>query len=125
MNFFLNDLIARAIFGKVAGYAWKIEYQKCVVPHVQILLILKKIADKACTSSQIDRIICVKIPDRNQDRDLYDIVKAHMIHAPCGDSNPKSPCMTKEKYMGRCFARHPFKLCVQTRAEKDGYPVNR
>jgi len=92
---------------------------------VHILLILKNIADKCRTGSHIDRIICAEIPDPNEDKELYDIVKAHMIHGPCGDLNPESPCMKKEKCMGRCCARYPYKLCEETRADRDGYPTYR
>ena len=121
----LKDLIERQIFWEVAGYAWTIEYQKRGLPHVHILLILKNIADKCRTGSHIDRIICAEIPDPNEDKELYDIVKAHMIHGPCGDLNSESPCMKKEKCMGRCCARYPYKLCEETRADRDGYPTYR
>ncbi len=59
----LKDLIIANIFGKVAGYAWTIEYQKRSLPHVHILSNLKDKEDKANIPDHINRIISAEIPD--------------------------------------------------------------
>ncbi|KAF1877717.1 hypothetical protein Lal_00040435 [Lupinus albus] len=46
----------------------------------------------------IDRIIFVEIPNHNDDPELYNLVKSHMIHGPCGTCNMSSPCMKDGKY---------------------------
>ena len=121
----LKDLIEEEIFGEVAGYAWTIEYQVKGLPHVHILLILKNQVDKARMAEHIDRIICAEIPDRRTNPKLYQAVKSHMIHGPCGDANPKCPCMNHPECPGRCFRKFPMREAKETLSDVDGYPEYR
>ncbi|GKD45172.1 hypothetical protein Tco_1269817, partial [Tanacetum coccineum] len=40
----------------------------------------------------IDKYISVKIPDKDEDPELYQIVTDHMMHGPCGAERPSCPC---------------------------------
>ncbi len=117
----LKDLIVEAIFCPVGGYAWTIEYQKLGLPHVHILLIMKHQQDKARIAEHIDQIICAEIPNLNVNKTLYNAVKSHMIHGPCGTANPSCPCMQNPKCPGRCFRNFPMRECKTTLADVDGY----
>ncbi|CAI9744069.1 Hypothetical predicted protein [Octopus vulgaris] len=69
----------------------------------------------------IDRIISAELPDQNADPQLHISVTKHMIHGPCGDFNPRSPCMKNK----RCSKRYPRDCCGQTCTTNDGYPIYR
>ena len=121
----LKDILIRDIFGKVAGYAWTIEYQKRSLPHLHCLVILRDGQDKPRIGAHIDRIISTEIPDIRQDPQLYEAVKSHMIHGPCGENNPTCPCMLNPKCPGTCFRSFPRQECKETIADLDGYPEYR
>ncbi|CAH2100128.1 unnamed protein product [Euphydryas editha] len=72
------------------------------LPHAHILLWLK---DKV-RPNDIDSSIRAEIPDPIADPVLYDIVKTHMIHGPCGAFNGNAPCIQD----GRCTKRYPKSL---------------
>ena len=117
----VQDLFERHIFGKVAGYAWTIEYQKRGLPHVHILIILKNASDKPRTAEHVDKLISAQIPDPDEDPELFDLVKRNMIHGPCGDLNPRCVCMKH----GKCTKRFPAQFCERTNPDRDGYPEYR
>ncbi|GBP52162.1 hypothetical protein EVAR_21293_1 [Eumeta japonica] len=52
---------------------------------------------------------------------LYEIVKKHMVHSPCGTLNPNSPCMRDSK----CSEKFPKSFQTQTSTSDDGYPKYR
>ncbi len=62
------------------------------MPHAHILLILNDI-DKPTTQYLIDQIVKAEIPDIKIYPKLYNAVLTHMIHGPCGKSNPNAICM--------------------------------
>nr|KAJ0224760.1 hypothetical protein LSAT_V11C100019480 [Lactuca sativa] len=51
----------------------------------------------------IDCIICVELPDKELELDLYQIVSNNMIHGPCGNDFPFMPCMKN----GKCSKGFP------------------
>jgi hypothetical protein len=71
--------------------------------------------------SQTDEIICAEIPDKDKDPETYEAVKNYMMHGPCGDANPKSPCI--EKHM--CTKYFPKGFCDETTVDEDNFPIYR
>lgn len=95
----MNLLIIGQLFEEIRCYMYSVEWQKRGLPHVHILLWLKS----RITPDTVDNVICAEIPDPAIDPKLHDIVKANMIHGPCGSFNLKSPCMKD----GMCSKRYP------------------
>ena len=64
-------------------------------------------------------MVSAEIPDAETHPRLYELVKLHMIHNPCGIYGKKNcPCMVN----GYCKARFPRPYCSQTRQVEEGYP---
>ncbi|QQP49076.1 ATP-dependent DNA helicase, partial [Caligus rogercresseyi] len=105
------------IFGKTICHMYTIEWQKRGLPHAHILLWLQ---DKL-RSTDIDAIISAEFPDPRQDPVLFEVIKDHMVHGPCGDLNRNSNCMEK----GKCTKRFPRQMLQATQTGEDGYPLYR
>ncbi|XP_055542911.1 uncharacterized protein LOC129728491 [Wyeomyia smithii] len=114
----LMDFIGKqSVFGEVRCWMYSIEWQKRGLPHSHTLIWL---VDKV-HPDQIDNIISAEIPDSEIDPELFDIVTTHMMHGPCGQHNPESPCMAGNK----CTKRYPRPLHAETISGNDGYPLYR
>ena len=50
MDAMLADVFEHQILGKVAAYAWTLEYQKRGMPHIHLLLIMDETCDKPLTA---------------------------------------------------------------------------
>ena len=87
---------------------YTIEIQKRGLPQAHILILLKD-KSKCHDPSQIDDIICSKIPDKDEDPEAYVAVENYMMHVPCGEANTKSPCMVDNK----CTKHFPKKNTTQ------------
>jgi len=72
-------------------------------------------------ATDIDKVISAKLPDPHTDPLLFDIVKRHMIHRPCGNLNNKSTCMSD----GKCTRKYSRDLIKETQTGEDGYPLYR
>ncbi|XP_024884832.1 uncharacterized protein LOC112462965 [Temnothorax curvispinosus] len=105
------------LFGKVTCFMYSVEWQKRGLPHIHILLWL----EQCIFNNMIDKVICAEIPDPVKDSLLYNIVKANMIHGPCGGLNRNSLCMKG----GNCSKRYPRQLLKDTQTGNDGYPQYR
>jgi hypothetical protein len=89
----MNDITENGIFGKTVAHVETIEWQKRKgLPHIHILLTLHD-DDKLRDPSDIDRYVSAEIPDPIENPKLFEAVKRHMIHGPCGKINTNSPCM--------------------------------
>jgi hypothetical protein len=82
---------------------YTIEFQKRGLPHAHILIFLHP-ASKYPQPSDIDKIISAEIPNPQTEEELYNLVKKHMIHGPCGDivptnSRKKNSTLHKKWYM--------------------------
>lgn len=67
-----------------------IEFQKLGLPQLHTLIYLA-VKDQLHDSDQIVKIISAEIQDENIYPNLYNFVKQHMIHGPCGTQNKISP----------------------------------
>jgi hypothetical protein len=112
----MKDITIRNIFGKCVAYIYVIEFQKRGLPHAHILLILHP-NDRVTTTAHIDAIVTAEIPAEGHP--LRNLVIQHMIHGPCGDLNPTSPCMIDNK----CSKQYPKDYCNETIPNSNGYPI--
>ncbi|GFX68491.1 ATP-dependent DNA helicase [Trichonephila clavipes] len=102
----IDLLVKGKIFGCVRCFMYSVEWQKRGLPHAHILIWIEtKIRDE-----QIDDVIRAELPDQEVDPELFDVVKTHMVHGPCGSYNPRSPCMKN----GICSKRFPKPFSTET-----------
>lgn len=99
---------------------YTIEFQKRGLPHAHLLVFLHP-SSKYPTPEDIDKIISAEIPDKLHQNELYNLVKTHMMHGPCGAANRSSPCMRDAK----CSKYYPKSFQSTTIVDEDGYPVYR
>ncbi|XP_058764578.1 uncharacterized protein LOC131638036 [Vicia villosa] len=97
---------------------YTIEFQKRGLPHAHILIFLHP-SNKHPTPSDIDRIISAEIPDPVLEPRLYNLVKTHMVHGPCGLANQNSQCMKE----GKCSKYYQKKFQSTTVVDQDEYPI--
>jgi len=105
------------LFGNVICYMYTVEWQKRGLPHTHILLWLQQ----KLRSTDIDAVISAEFPDPDQDPVLFEVIKKHMVHGPCGDLNRNSKCMEN----GKCTKRYPRQMLQETQTGEDGYPLYR
>ncbi|CAF3519708.1 unnamed protein product [Rotaria sp. Silwood1] len=117
VNELIEDIFKKRILGRTIVNVFVIEFQKRGLPHCHMLIILTN-EYKPKDENHIDRIVCSEIPDHVQFPQLYECVRRHMIHGPCGTLNPHSPCMED----GKCSKEFPKEFQNVTMANKDGYP---
>ncbi|RZC16770.1 hypothetical protein D0Y65_009892 [Glycine soja] len=98
----MSDLKDIKVLGNVLAYIDTIEFQKRGLPHARILLFLDA-GSKYPSPVDIDRIISAEIPYSIEQPQLYECVKKHMMHGPCGHTNKQSPCMKD----GKCSRYFP------------------
>jgi len=96
---------------------YSIEFQKRGLPHAHLLLFLHP-SSKYPIAMDIDKVISAEIPCAKEDAELYNCVKEHMIHGPCGISKTSSPCMKN----GSCSRFYPKKFEDITTILEDGFP---
>ena len=112
----LEDLVRNAVFSQVLAHLWVVEFQKCGLPHIHILLILAD-DDRPKTTEKVDSIVKAELPpsptergiseDKKRRRQpLFDTVVTNMLHGPCGNRNPNCPCMEQ----GKCTKKFPKAL---------------
>ncbi|CAN1146786.1 ATP-dependent DNA helicase PIF1 [Linum perenne] len=97
-----------------------IEFQKIGLPHVHILVWLIKEA-KLDTPAQIDNVISAELPDPSVDPIGYTVVVKFMLHGPCGEANPSSPCMKD----GKCKKFFPKQFNLETTFDENNYAIYR
>jgi hypothetical protein len=118
----IKDLKVKEVFGTYKGLVRTIEYQKRGLPHLHLLLFLDA-RFKIDRNDTIDQIISAEIPSKEVDPELYEIVTKNMVHGPCGDINPKSPCMVKDNNGNlKCSKGFPKDFIEESVISDDGYP---
>ncbi|CAH1415538.1 unnamed protein product [Lactuca virosa] len=99
---------------------YTIEFQKRGLLHSHICLFMHSDC-KLPTVDYIDPLISAEIPNIDEDRELYSLVKEFMIHGPCGAENFNCPCMVD----GKCSKNFPKQFCNHTSVDPDGFPLYR
>ncbi|XP_031122581.1 uncharacterized protein LOC116025489 [Ipomoea triloba] len=119
-----NDITKKHFFGEISAYTYVIEFQKRGLPHAHFLIILKNKSMMA-SSSFVDEYVCAEIPNKETQPTLYDLVKKHMVHGPCGSLNQTCPCMVQKKCQTSpsCKSKYPRSFCPETRFDDDSYPI--
>ncbi|KAL6640358.1 hypothetical protein ACP70R_022207 [Stipagrostis hirtigluma subsp. patula] len=99
----------------------KLEFQKRGLPHAHFLLIMQRKYKLTCPK-QYDRLISAEFPDKKKYPELFNMVKKHMMHGPCGTLNPNCPCT---KGRDSCKNHYPRAFSETTLQGKDSYPIYR
>ncbi|KAG5533516.1 hypothetical protein RHGRI_027634 [Rhododendron griersonianum] len=115
-----KEIVRNQLFGPVIAYTFVVEFQKRGLPHVHMLMILKK-PFKLDTIEKIDALISAEIPDKKKYPHLYAMVIKHMMHGPCGELDITKACMQD----GKCKNHYPRNHCAETSIDADGYPMYR
>ena len=115
----LKDVIKGGIFGKISAFMYVIEWQKRGLPHSHFLFILEN-ESRLDSPKLVDNAIVAELPPNPQEVDdleqresrsrLEQIVLTNMVHGPCGEANPHSPCMEN----GRCTKGYPKEFMKET-----------
>jgi hypothetical protein len=116
----LMEELKNGLFGRMIAVQHTVEFQKRGLPHAHILLTVDH-ADRPHTAEQVDEIVCAEIPDINADPVLHRLVLKHMLHGPCGNSNPNAPCLKGD----RCSKSFPKDYQPATAVHEDGFPLYR
>ncbi|XP_071738718.1 uncharacterized protein [Rutidosis leptorrhynchoides] len=93
-----------------------IEFQKCGLPHVHILIWLTR-AYKCKTPEDINDLISAEIPNEAHDPEGYKAVTEYMLHGPCGHKHKDAPCMIDNQ----CSKHFPKPYYAETTIDEDGY----
>ena len=99
---------------------YTIEFQKRGLPHAHILLFLES-STKNPSLDRIDKIIKTEISNQSIDLNGFNAITKFMIHGPCGDLYPSSPCMIQSK----CSKHFLKKFVAHTTVDQDGFPIYR
>ncbi|GBP43907.1 hypothetical protein EVAR_41763_1 [Eumeta japonica] len=73
------------------------------------------------SSGHMANYLALRIPDPEEDKNLYDTVIENIIHGPCGARNSASPC-TKN---GKCPKKYPREMIKETVHNDKGSPLYR
>lgn len=126
----LRELKELSCFGALVAWVFVIEFQVCHLhrdllcigvqkrglPHMHAILTLKD-ADKIRTADEVDRCIRAQIPDKESEKELYELVSKHHIHGPNCRTNPHAMCKDPK---GLCRWNYPKPYAPSTRITEDG-----
>ncbi|KAL7103884.1 hypothetical protein ACP275_08G208300 [Erythranthe tilingii] len=111
-----DEIVRKKIFGDVAAYVYVVESQKRSLPHAHWVIILKE-PHKIISADVYDDIISAELPDSDHPF-LRSYVVRHMMHGPCGDSNPSNVCMRNVS----CKNHYPKQFSEITVHGRSSYP---
>ncbi|GJR79669.1 uncharacterized protein Tco_0150454 [Tanacetum coccineum] len=114
----IKDIKEMLIFGQVKAEVYTIEFQKRGLPHCHLCVWLET-ENKLRFPVDIDRCISAKIPNKDEDPELYQLVKEFMMHGPCGPEHRSCPCMVDNK----CSKKFPKKFNEETFIDESGYAI--
>jgi hypothetical protein len=117
------------VFRQYTGHIYTIEYQKCGLPYIYLLLFLRR-DTVFLTPDLVNEVICTELPDPLWDPtgELTAVVTGQMSHGPYGlNNNPKALYIVR--YMPAaplaCQKRFPKVFTAITIICKNGYPEYR
>ena len=110
--------IRQRVLGNINAFLYTIEFQKHGLPHAHIIVFLKPHA-KLCSPEDIDSLMSSEFPEDNPE--LLDLIKKFMVHRPCSNQNPNSPCMVN----GECSKSFPKPFIEKTTVTEDSYAHTR
>ena len=113
----MQEIWQRGLFGRMSNFIYTIEFQKRGLPHAHVLFTLFN-DEKIRNAADLDSIVSAELPDRIRHPLLFQTVSSSMIHGPCGDLNPQSPCMVN----GECSKHYPKNFSDQTVIPGHGPP---
>jgi hypothetical protein len=116
----IKDIIKNNVFGRPIAHIYVVEWQKRGLPHAHILIFLAP-EDKPKQPFEYDHFMTAELPDPTKHPDLFELVKKHMVHGPCGEYNNKCPCMRN----GRCTKKYPKQFAATTTHKENDYPSPR
>ena len=97
-----------------------VEFQKRGLPHAHIILWTSRDTSDP-TSAMIDKYVSAEVPDPRNDPLGYALVAEHMTYGPCGQTNPRCPCMKNNK----CSKHFPKPYQPKTTVNSIGFAVYR
>nr|GEU29273.1 DNA helicase [Tanacetum cinerariifolium] len=109
---YINFVRDSNTFGDVTG-----EFQKRGLPHCHSLLWINA-TSRVQQDVDVDKYVCVELPNPISDANTYAVISELMIHGPCGYANPSAACMKDDSHCNRNF---PKPYCDKTYIDKDGY----
>ncbi|KAK1402479.1 hypothetical protein POM88_002084 [Heracleum sosnowskyi] len=116
----MSDFMKKDVLGRVLAAVYTIEFQKRGLPHAHIVLWLAD-GDKIMSTDEIDSVISAELPDKETDKVAYEAVAQFMMHGPCGEANPRCPCMAN----GKCTKYYPRPYTSSTTIDSNGYATYR
>ena len=120
MQEFHKELETLGVMGEPTAYVDVFEQQMRALWHCHNSLLTKDIV----TESEVDDWVSAQIPDKAKDPIYYQMVIDHMLHGPCGEHNPNSPCMGPNKDGQKaCKAGYPKPTVEKTYLQPNGYPA--
>ena len=120
MKEFLHDLYQKQAMGIPLAWVHVFERQMRGLWHCHISLLTKGVVPEG----EIDNWVSAMLPDEDSDPEYHKLVVTHMLHGPCGASNPNSPCMVKNVDGKKvCKAGYPKQWNAKTYLQPNGYPV--
>jgi Helitron helicase-like domain at N-terminus len=115
-----HNIMDRKIFSFPVARVHVIEFQKRVLLHAHIVIILDK-SNRHQTPKDINCVVCAEIPNHDEQPELHNTVVCYMPHGPCGTANSIASCM---KYGKRTkgYLRSYYDF---TSVNEDGYSLYR
>ncbi|XP_076927916.1 uncharacterized protein LOC143591651 [Bidens hawaiensis] len=117
-----EQLLKKHLLGEVKANVYVIEFQKRGLPHAHILIMYPQYKIK--NPDHYDKVVCAEIPDKRRHPKLHELVVKHMMHGPCGNLRPKSPCMQGDPDQS-CRFHYPRQFNDLTTQGEDSYPLYR
>ena len=106
LDMLFTDLFVHGVFGRVVGDIHVVEYQKRGLPHAHILVCLHH-DDKLRTVADYDRVVSARLPDKQEQPELYSIVRRGPHKNSCAGGSSSNSGSTSSNNNTRMAVPHP------------------